>query len=197
MIDNGTESPMAEPDTNELTGLLARWGAGDAKAGDQVLVRVYDELRRLAGRCLRDSGSVTLQPTALVNEALIKLIGGGSDWDSRAHFFGAAARAMRQVLVDAARRRLADKRGGGAVHLTLGAADSQASDDGDAELLALVDALGRLEALDAQQARVVELRYFVGLSIEETAGVLGLHPSTVNREWAMARAWLRRELTGG
>jgi RNA polymerase sigma factor (TIGR02999 family) len=187
---------MSTPQPEPLTVLLARWNADQPGAGDAVLARVYDELRRLAGGYLRDSGAqVTLQPTALVNEALMKLLGGPVDWDSRAHFFGAAARAMRQVLVDAARRRLADKRGGGAVHLTLGVAESQSPVE-DAELVELVAALARLEALDAQQARIVELRYFTGLSIDETAAVLGLHPSAVNREWAMARAWLRRELRG-
>jgi RNA polymerase sigma factor (TIGR02999 family) len=178
-----------------LTVLLARWRAGDTRAGDAVLARVYDELRRQAARYLHDSGPQTLQPTALVNEALIKLIGVEPNWDSRAHFFGAAARAMRQVLVDAARHRLTDKRGGGALHLTLGAAAGESTRD-DIELLALHDLLDRLSTLDATQARIVELRYFVGLSIDETARVLDLHPSAVNREWAMARAWLMRELQG-
>ncbi|HRQ63319.1 MAG TPA: ECF-type sigma factor [Xanthomonadaceae bacterium] len=185
---------MAAGQPEALTAMLARWNAGDAGAGEQVIASVYAELKRLAGRCLRDSGNLTLQPTALVNEALIRLIGPEPDWDNRAHFFGAAARAMRQVLVDAARRRLADKRGGGAVHVTLGAAEQMGS-EADVDLLALEQALARLEALDAQQARIVELRYFVGLSIDETARVLDLHPSAVNREWAMARAWLYRELT--
>ncbi len=176
-----------------LTGLFAQWRGGNAHAGEAVLAQVYDELRRLAQRYLHGSGSLTLQPTALVNEALIKLIGADPDWDSRAHFFGAAARAMRQVLVDAARCRLAEKRGGGAVHLTLGAASGEHGRD-DIELLALDQLLCRLAELDLVQARVVELRYFVGLSIDDTARVMELHPSAVNREWTMARAWLKREL---
>lgn len=180
-------------DTKSLTQLLGDWRGGDARAGEVVLVQVYDELRGLAQRYLHGSGSLTLQPTALVNEALIKLIGADPEWENRAHFFGAAARAMRQVLVDAARHRLADKRGGGALHLTLGAASGQAARD-DIELLELDELLRRLADLDPTQARVVELRYFVGLSIDDTARVLGLHPSAVNREWTMARAWLKREL---
>lgn len=176
-----------------LTELLAAWRGGDELAGEQVVIRVYDELRRLAQRALRDGCGNTLQPTALVNEALIKLLGSDPTWDSRAHFFGAAARAMRQVLVDAARRRLSDKRGGGALHVTLGAASGEPARD-DVELLALDDLLRRLAELDPLQARIVELRYFVGLPIDDTARVLELHPSAVNREWTMARAWLKREL---
>jgi RNA polymerase sigma factor (TIGR02999 family) len=175
-----------------FTVLLQRWQDGDAGAGETLLARVYAELRGLAALWLRDSGGVTLQPTALVNEGLLKLLGQVGQFESRAHFFGSAARAMRQVLVDAARRRQADKRGGGEAALTLGAADAQGADPID--LLLLDDVLRQLEALDARQARIVELRYFVGLSIEETAAALELHPSSVNREWAMARAWLRRAL---
>jgi RNA polymerase sigma-70 factor (ECF subfamily) len=178
-----------------FTTLLQRWQDGDARAGEALLARAYAELRGLAACWLRDSGGgVTLQPTALVNEGLMKLLGQVGEFESRAHFFGSAARAMRQVLVDAARRRQAGKRGGGEAALTLGAADAQGTDPID--LLLLDDVLRRLEALDPQQARIVELRYFVGLSIEDTAAALGLHPSTVNRDWAMARAWLRRALAG-
>lgn len=135
-----------------LTQLLEQWRGGDARAGEAAFGQVYDELRRLAQRYLHGSGSLTLQPTALVNEALIKLIGADPDWESRAHFFGAAARAMRQVLVDAARHRMAEKRGGGAVHLNLGAASGQLGRD-DIELLALDELLGRLAKLDPTQAR--------------------------------------------
>jgi RNA polymerase sigma factor (TIGR02999 family) len=179
-------------DANSFTQLLDRWQTGDARAGEKLLAQAYAELRGLAAHCLRDSAGATLQPTALVNEALIKLIGHVPEFASRAHFFGSAARAMRQVLVDAARRRHSDKRGAGAPVLTLGAADSQGADPID--LLLLDDVLRRLEALDPVQAQIVELRYFVGLSIEHTAAALEMHPSAVNREWAMARAWLRREL---
>ena len=182
----------AEP---AFTTLLQRWQDGDARAGEALLARAYAELRGLAACWLRDSGGgVTLQPTALVNEGLMKLLGQVGEFESRAHFFGSAARAMRQVRVDAARRRQAGKRGGGEAALTLGAADAQGTDPID--LLLLDDVLRRLEALDPQQARIVELRYFVGLSIEDTAAALGLHASTVNRDWAMARAWLRRALAG-
>lgn len=175
-----------------FTTLLRRWQEGDAAAGEALLARVYAELRGLAAHWLRESGGVTLQPTALVNEGLIKLLGQVPSFESRAHFFGSAARAMRQVLVDAARRRQAGKRGGGEAALTLGAADAQGSDPID--LLLLDDVLRQLEALDPLQARIVELRFFTGLSIAETGAALGLHPSVVNREWAMARAWLHREL---
>lgn len=180
------------PPTDTFTQLLQRWQDGDARAGDALLAHVYAELRGLAAHWLRDSGGVTLQPTALVNEGLLKLLGQVGEFESRAHFFGSAARAMRQVLVDAARRRQADKRGGGEAALTLGAADAQGTDPID--LLLLDDVLRRLEALDPQQARIVELRYFVGLSLEETAEALDLHVSRVSREWAMARAWLRHAL---
>lgn len=182
----------ALPPEEAFTTLLVRWQDGDDRAGEVLLARAYAELRSLAARWLRDSGGVTLQPTALVNAGLLKLLGQAGGFESRAHFFGSAARAMRQVLVDGARRRQADKRGGGEAALTLGAAEAQGTDPVD--LLLLDDVLRRLEALDPQQARIVELRYFVGLSLEETAEALDLHVSSVSREWAMARAWLRRAL---
>lgn len=178
----------------ELQQLFQRWRAGDTAARDVVLARLYAELRQLAARQLAGSAPQTLQATALVNEALLKLLGGDQSWDNRAHFFGAAARAMRQVLVDAARARLADKRGSGALHLTLGSASAEPARD-DIELLALDSLLRRLAQLDPLQAQIVELRYFVGLSLEDTARVLDVHASTVSREWTMARAWLKRELT--
>jgi RNA polymerase sigma factor (TIGR02999 family) len=185
----------AASDSGELTRLLALWAEGDAHSGEQAIELVYHELKRLAGSLLSGgAGGVTLQPTALVNEALIKLLGSAArDFDNRAHFFGAAGRAMRQVLVDRARRRASEKRGSGETPVALDHA-ADLSTGGDPDLLALDDALRRLEALDPQQVRVVELRYFVGLSIEETAAVLDLHPSAVNREWAMARAWLKQAL---
>ena len=179
----------------ELTELLAHWGQGDAVAGERALTMVYAELKRMAAGLLHGGRAVTLQTTALVNEALIKMLGvDAARFDNRAHFFGVAARAMRQILVDHARRRAADKRGGGEAlvewppGLDVGVEDS-------VDLLALDQALRQLEALDADQVRIVELRYFVGLSIEETGAVLGLHPSAVNREWVMARAWLKHALT--
>ena len=183
-------------DSGELTQLLARWAQGDAQSGEHAVALVYQELKRLAGGLLSGgAGGVTLQPTALVNEALMKLLGAAArNFDNRAHFFGAAGRAMRQVLVDRARRRLSDKRGSGEAPLALDVA-LEISTGSQVDLLELDTALRQLEALDPLQVRVVELRYFVGLSIEETAAVLNLHPSAVNREWAMARAWLKCALT--
>lgn len=178
----------------DLTGWLAAWHAGDRAAGERVCGRVYAELRGMAAGLLGPGAAGgTLQPTALVNEALIKLIGADADFDSRAHFFGAAARAMRQVLVDAARARHADKRGNGQRAEPLEIALDVAIPD-SSELLALDDALSQLELLDPQAARVVELRYFAGLSIDETAAALGLHPSSAYREWQHARAWLKGRL---
>jgi len=182
----------AASDPGELTQLLALWGQGDAQSGEQAVALVYHELKRLAASLLSGGGGgVTLQPTALVNEALIKLLGAAAqNFDNRAHFFGAAGRAMRQVLVDRARRRSSEKRGSGEMALALDDAPDVSTGD-QIDVLELDAALRQLEALDPSQVRIVELRYFVGLSIEETAAVLNLHPSAVNREWAMARAWLK------
>jgi len=187
---------VAAPESGDLTQLLARWAQGDAQSGEHAVALVYQELKRLAGGLLSGgAGGVTLQPTALVNEALIKLLGAAArDFDNRAHFFGAAGRAMRQVLVDRARRRLSEKRGSGEAAVALELAPDLSAEE-HVDLLELDTALRQLEALDTQQVRIVELRYFVGLSIEETASVLNLHPSAVNREWAMARAWLKCALT--
>ena len=189
---------MSDRPASEISGLLARWGES-AKARDDAVRILYSELRRVAGGVYASSGPghETLQPTALINEAMLKLLGGANAaFDDRRHFFGAAARAMRQVLVDRARHRLASKRGDGVRPLPLDSALDVALPAAD-ELIALDDALTRLEALDAQAARVVELRYFAGLTLEETAAVLDVSTATVKRDWAMARAWLYRELTGG
>ncbi|MEZ5465649.1 MAG: ECF-type sigma factor [Lysobacteraceae bacterium] len=184
---------MSDATANDVTGLLARWG-DDAAAREQLVAMLYAELRRLARGLLSGSGEQTLQPTALVNEAFLKLLGAESDsFDNRRHFFGAASRAMRQVLVDRARRRHSDKRGSGVRPLSLDHALGIPVAD-EAELLVLDDALRRLEALDPQAARVVELRYFGGLTLEQTAEVIGIHPSTVSSEWAHARAWLRQHM---
>jgi len=175
-------------------------GPGEAETLDALFPVVYDELRRLAGRFLkRERAGHTLQPTALVHEAYMRLseqrrIG----WEDRARFFGAAAQTMRRILVNHARDRRAAKRGGGAAPITLDV-DSDAalglvSESPDEDLLAVDEALTALAALDPRATRVVELRYFAGLSIEETAEVLGISPATVKREWASARAWLRREV---
>lgn len=156
---------------------------------------VYDELRRLARHYLqRERADHTLQSTALVHEAYARLIGQNSpDWQNRAHFFGVAAQLMRQILVDYARSHRAAKRGGSVCKLPLDDADSHAS-KADIDVIALDDALQSLAKLDPQQSRVVELRFFAGLSIEDTSEVLGLSPSTVKRDWNTARVWLYREL---
>jgi RNA polymerase sigma factor (TIGR02999 family) len=179
----------------EVTALLSDWSRGDRAAAERLLALVYRELRELASGLLRgERPNHTLQPTALVHEAVLRLLGDAPlNLENRAHFFGTMARAMRQVLVDHARKRNAGKRGGGMAAVELEHA-LEIAQGGGVDLIALDDLLRQLETLDATQARVVELRYFVGLSIEETAVVLGLHPSAVNREWAMARAWLKREL---
>jgi RNA polymerase sigma factor (TIGR02999 family) len=189
-----------------VTALLRAWARGERAALDELLPLVYGELRRQAARCLRAQPTGhTLQPTALVHEAYLRLVdrgGTGPDWQDRSHFFAVAARVMRNVLVDHARARRTAKRGRGAHVLTLDAADAQAaaaqrssSTGVDVELLD--EALTRLAALDRRQARVVELRYFGGLSIAEAAEALGVSHATVEREWKTARLWLRRELQAG
>jgi RNA polymerase sigma-70 factor (ECF subfamily) len=188
----------AVPPTATATRLLARASAGDDRAVEQLLPLVYDELRRLAGGYLRrERPGQTLQATALVHEAYVRLIKDrGQPWTDRAHFVGIAARSMRQILVERARRRRAAKRWGGQERITL---DERvlglAEPDGGVDLVALDAALERLAALDAQQARIVELRYFGGLTVEDTATALGVSPATVKRHWTVARAWLKRELT--
>jgi RNA polymerase sigma factor (TIGR02999 family) len=178
-----------------ITGLLVEWGKGDAAALERLAPLVYDELRRMARTYLRgERADHTLQATALVHEAYLRLVDQHSvSWQSRAHFFGIASQMMRRVLVNHALARATAKRGGDATKLPL----DEALDLGggrDAELLALDDALKELERLDPRQARVVELRYFGGLSVEEAAEVTGLSPATVKREWSTARLWLRRQL---
>ena len=189
--------------SHEITPLLAAWAGGDPAAGEQLLPAVYAELRRQAARAMRREGPEhTLQATALVHEAYLRLADQHVAWRNRAHFFGVAAQQMRRVLVDHARARRATKRGGGARAITLegvaaGPGDGVAADERAIDVLALHEALERLALLDAEQARLVELRYFAGLSIEETAETLGVSPATVKREWAVARTWLRRELGAG
>ena len=185
------------PPGNPVTELLRAWGGGDAQAPEALVPLVYAELRRQAQLALRREGEGhTLQPTALVHEAWLRL-GDQHDarWESRAQFFAVAAQMMRRVLVDHARTRRALKRGGGAVQVSLGDADRAVGAAPDAvDVLALDDALARLAVLDPQKARLVDLRYFAGLSIPEAAAALGVSPATVGREWAVARMWLRREL---
>jgi RNA polymerase sigma factor (TIGR02999 family) len=184
--------------THEVTRLLVAWGNGDRAALDRLMPLVHTELRRLARHYIsRERPGHTLQSTALVNEAYLRLVEQESmRWENRTHFFGIAAHLMRQILVDHARSRQAAKRGGGQYRLSLSRVDRSASAP-DLDLLALDEALGRLEALDPQKSRIVELRYFGGLGIEETAEVIGISPATVKRDWSMARAWLRSELGGG
>lgn len=188
------------PSPSEVTQTFLRWRQGDASALHALLPLVYEEMRRLAGAYLREeSAGHTLQPTALAHEAYLRLLDQRHvSWQNRAHFMGLAAQAMRRILIDHARRRGAQKRGGDAVHVTL--EDSDAIAEG-AEPLGVAaddlnDALDRLAALDERQARVVELRFFTGLSVEETAEVLGVSPATVKRDWTLARAWLHRDLKG-
>jgi len=188
-----------------VTALLQAWGRGERAALDELLPLVYSELRRQAERAMRaQPAGHTLQATALVHEAYLRLVDRPDPgWESRGHFFGVAARAMRSVLVDHARARKAAKRGLGAAAVTLSAAEAagagtdRAGDSEQVDVEALDRALTKLATLDERQARVVELRYFGGLSIAEAAEVLGISHATVEREWKTARLWLRRELGGG
>jgi RNA polymerase sigma factor (TIGR02999 family) len=175
--------------------LLVAWRNGDEAAFEQLLPLVYDELRRIARNYMRgERRDHTLQTSALVHEAYLRLLDHeGIDWQNRAHFFGLAAQAMRRVLVDYARRRNFAKRGGAAHHVALEEAASLAEERA-AEVVALDDALQSLAQFDPRKSRVVELRYFGGLSIEETAEVLGIAPATVVRDWNTAKAWLWQEM---
>jgi RNA polymerase sigma factor (TIGR02999 family) len=182
--------------STRINKLLADWGRGNQEAREALIPVVYDELRRLARRHLwHERPDHTLQSAALVNEAYLRLVHQKTpQWHDRAHFFGFAAQMMRHILVDHARNRLAAKRGAGAPRLSL---DPQLAlpKKPEVDLVALDDALNKLAHLDAQQSRLIELRFFGGLSIEETAVVMGISPATAKREWATARAWLRRELS--
>ena len=181
--------------TSEVTGLLIRWRSGDREALDSLLPLVFDELRRIAFRYLQNERpGHTLQSTALLNEAYVRLVAQDlPDWQNRAHFFAVAAQLMRQILVDHARTHRASKRGGNASKVTLDEAQGQALAV-DVDIVALDDALKELAQMDPQQSRVVELKFFAGLSNEDAAEVLKVSPSTVKRDWASARAWLFREL---
>jgi len=181
----------------DVTALLRSWSDGDADAFDRVLPLVYEELHRMAARYLAgERSTVSLQATALVNELCLRLLGWDPvRWQNRSHFFGVSARMMRRVLVDIARRRSAERRGGpNAIRVPLDGIDVAASEPG-ADLLAVDMALEMLAAEDPRKAQVVELRFFGGLSIEETAEALGISARTVHTDWALARAWLYRTLT--
>jgi RNA polymerase sigma factor (TIGR02999 family) len=189
------ETTSPAPNGHAVTQLLRAWGAGDPSASDELVPLVYAELRRQARRALRREGEGhTLQATALVHEAWLRLDGQhDARWESRTQFLAVAAQMMRRVLVDHARTRRALKRGGGEMQVTLGDAAHVVSASA-LDLLELDDALARLAILDPRKARLVELRYFAGLSIPEAAEAMGISQATVIREWAVARMWLRREL---
>ena len=180
----------------EITRMLLELTDGNEEVVNQILPHIYDELRRLASSYLRrERSNHTLQPTALVHEAYMKLIDQSRvKWQNRAHFFGIAAQVMRRILMDHARKHTAEKRGGDAELLPIEEEILIVSHDKSAELIALDDALQQLAEMDERKARIVELRYFGGLSIEETAEVLGVSVPTVNREWRMAKAWLYSEI---
>ena len=186
---------MQQGTSNQVTELLGRWRNGDRDALDSLIPLVYEELRRIAQHYLRNERpGHTLQSTALVHEAYVRLIRQDlPQWQNRAHFFAVAAQLMRQILVDHARAYRADKRGGGVCNLALDDAEKDAQPV-DVDIVALDDALKTLSAMDPQQGKVVELKFFGGLSIEDTAEVLGVSSSTVKRDWITARAWLHREL---
>jgi RNA polymerase sigma factor (TIGR02999 family) len=181
-----------------ITTLLAEWGRGEPEALQRLTPLVYDELRRLASHYLRrESDGITLQTTALVNEAYLRMVNQDEvNWQGRHHFFGIAARLIRQVLVDEARKRHAGKRHSGGPLLSLDENIDVPGGAGAVDLVRLDDALNSLAAIDEQQSRIIELRFFGGLSIEETAQLIGISASSVKREWAIARAWLFRELSG-
>ena len=181
--------------SSQVTELLVRWRGGDREALDSLLPLVYDELRRIARHYLQGERSGhTLQSTALVNEAYVRMVVQDfPQWQNRAHFFAVAAQLMRQILVDHARSHRASKRGGDVYKVTLDEAEEQPLAT-DIDIVALDDALKNLAEMDPQQSRVVELKFFAGLSIEDTAEVLGISSSTVKRDWVTARAWLYREL---
>jgi RNA polymerase sigma factor (TIGR02999 family) len=187
-----------ESSTGEVTRLLRDWSNGNREALDKLLPAVYDELRRLAHHYLaHERPDHTLQTTALVHEAYLKLIDQRSvNWENRAQFFALSAQAMRRILVDSARRHTSIKRGSGGVKVSLDEAATVSGREANESLLALDLALQELEKIDADQSRIVELRYFGGLTIEETAEVMKTSPATVKREWTMARAWLYHAING-
>jgi RNA polymerase sigma-70 factor, ECF subfamily len=187
---------MDDRSVSETTRLLRAWAAGDEQALTDLVPRVYRELRRLAGRCLRNERSdQTLQVTDLVHEAYLHLANVSQlDWQHRSHFFAVSAGLMRRILVDRARRRTAVKRGGGVPQIDIEQA-LDVSVKRSAEIVALDDALDTLAAFDPRKARIVELRFFAGLEVKETAAVVGVSEETVLRDWRLAKAWLLKELT--
>ena len=190
---------MGQVPSGQASELLLRWGRGDRKALEAILPLVYNELRRLARYHLQQQRpNHTLQTTALVHEAYLRLAQEKSPHvENRAHFLGIAAQLMRWILVDYERNRRAAKRGAGATRLTLDPNIAERSQGRDVDLLALDEALDRLAKMDSQQSQIIELRYFGGLTIEDTSEFLGISPATVKRSWASARAWLLREMGRG
>jgi RNA polymerase sigma factor (TIGR02999 family) len=200
ILDNDPESPvfsMGYATSSDITGLLKAWASGNPSALDQLTPLVYDEMRRIARRYMRNRSPQTLQTTALAHEAYLRLVGAdGLRWQDRAHFFAVAAQMMRRILVDAARAGAAAKRQGGALRVTF--SEEIAIPVGeDTNLIALDDALAALARQDARKARVVELRFFGGLSVDETAEVLKISPDSVMRDWRLAKPWLAREVSRG
>ena len=183
----------------EITELLQHWRGGSREAFDRLIPLVYDELRVIASRRLaHERRDHALHTTVLIHEAYLKLVGQRAvDWQNRAHFFAIAAQLMRRIVVDEARRRLTQKRGSGGVALAIEDVAAPEPSVAPVDVLALDTALGELERLDPEQGRLVELRFFGGLTVEETAEVLGHSPATVKREWAVAKGWLYRALTAG
>jgi len=195
MTDADRRPKPDPPPADQVARLLARAADGDERAMADLMPLVYDELRRIAGRYMRrERPGQTIQATALVHEAYMRLLRDrAKDWRTRSHFVGIAANAMRQILVERARARGAAKRGGGGQRVTIDEG-AIAGPSRPVDVEALDAALERLAALDARQARIVELRFFGGLTVEEAADVLGISPATLKRDWAVARAWLKREL---
>jgi RNA polymerase sigma factor (TIGR02999 family) len=187
---------MPDQPGRDVTQLLSALGAGDQKAASELLPMVYDELRKLAQAKMAREQGVTLQPTALVHEAYLRLVGEAdrAQWNGRGHFFGAAARAMRRILVERARSNARIKRGGDRQRVQLDD-NAVATGEGGEDLLALNEALDRLEAQDARKAQIVMLRYFAGLTVEETAAALDLSPAMIKKEWTVARTLLYREMS--
>ena len=194
---SSTVTAVSTPQSHEVTQLLIQWGHGDEESLKALIPLVYEDLRRAARRYLRrERRDHTLQSAALVHEAYVRLIDQrNANWQNRSHFFGVASQLMRRILVDYARRRAAGRRGAGNTKLSI-SEDVAAPGKQDIDLLAIDDALNRLTKLDPQQSRIVELRFFSGLSIEDTAEVLRISPATVKRDWNMAKAWLYLEITG-
>ena len=196
-MDPGEGSPTRSSERHEVSRLLAAWSAHDPQARDALIPIVHEELRRLAHRYMRgERAGHTLQTTALVNEAYMRLVDVERiEWRGRGHFFAMAAMLMRRILVDHARDRDRDKRGGNVILTSFG--DKPIAAPPGLDVLALDEALDRLSAMDPQQARIVELRFFAGMTIEETADALDISPATVKRDWTWAKAWLHQQLSGG